>query len=139
MTAISTAVYGLGSLLLAYQIKKDRDQREAQFKLDNDSRKLDELRTAFYEAYGYWLGHHFAVGSTELTASQVGKQFEALTRLECQLRLNGYKKEANDLGYSIRARLSDINTVLGRVGVALQLTPPEYRVWQSQGPGETKS
>jgi hypothetical protein len=62
-----------------------------------------------------------------LTPAQVGREFEALIRLECQLRLNNYKVEANNLGFVIRASFDDIRKELGKVGVALGLLPSVYR------------
>jgi hypothetical protein len=66
-------------------------------------------------------------------ASQVGRQFEALARLECQLRLNGYKTEAGNLGFAIRTDMNDIHTELGRAGVALGLFSSEYRRVSARG------
>ncbi len=125
--AIATSVYGAATLLLVIQLWRDRVQREKHFKLENDARKLDALYSAFYEACGYWEGHRAAAGAVKLDASQVGRQFEALIRLECQLRLNGYKAEANNLGYVVRADFEEIRSGLSAVGVALGLIPNEYR------------
>jgi hypothetical protein len=67
----------------------------------------------------------------------VGREFEALIRLECQLRLNDYKVEANNLGFVIRGRFNDIQEELGKVGVALGLLPTEYH--QATAVGFTRS
>lgn len=133
VTAIATSVYGAATLLLAFQIWRDRVQRERHKKREDDARKVSELRCAFYEASGYWLGHRWSVGSVNLDASQAGRQFEALVRLECQLRLNDYRNQANDLGFAIRARLDDIDVQLGRAGTALGLLPTEYRTVSAVG------
>jgi hypothetical protein len=78
-------------------------------------------------AWGYWQGYIHRSGDPRDGASQAGKQFEALVRLECQLRLNGYKSEANDLGLALRQNLDGIIKPLSDAGVALGLLPTEYR------------
>lgn len=55
VTACATAVYGIGTIFLVYQLRRDRVQRDRHFQTDSDAQKLTELRRAFYEAYGYWL------------------------------------------------------------------------------------
>ena len=127
ITAIATSVYGAATLALVIQLWRDRVQREKHFRTENDARKLAELRIAFYDAWGYWAAHVRALAGLPLDPSQVGKQFEALIRLECQLRLNGYKAEAHNLGFATRESASDIEEQLGIVGVALGLLPTEYR------------
>ena len=124
--AIATAVYGAATLLLVIQIWRDRVQRETHYKEEIESRRLNELRSAFYEAAGYWEGHRATAMSVRTDASQVGKEFEALIRLECQLRLNNYNAEADSLGFAVRANISDISTQLRGAGVALGLLPAEY-------------
>jgi hypothetical protein len=58
---------------------------------------------------------------------EAGRVFEALIRLECQLRLNGYKTEANRLGFAIRTLLQNaIDKALSDAGIALELGQPEY-------------
>lgn len=133
MTALSAAVYGIGSLWLVFQLWRDRVQRERHFQSDKAAGELNALRTAFYEAYGYWQGYLWTRGSADIDASQVGKQFEALVRLECQLRLNDYEVEANDLGFAIRRNLDDIQRELDKVGLALKLMPTEYRQFSAKG------
>jgi hypothetical protein len=53
--AIATSVYGLATLVV--QIWRDRVQRDRQFHAETTTRKLNDLRSAFYEAWGYWEGH----------------------------------------------------------------------------------
>lgn len=76
-----------------------------------------------------------SAGSVQMDASQVGRQFEALIRLECQLRLNGYAKEANNLGFTARTDFNGIRSQIGEVGVALGVTPNEYRNFRAIGFG----
>ena len=128
VTAIATSVYGAATLLLVGQIWRDRIQRERHFREESDNRKINELRSAFYEAWGYWQGYIHRSGDIRTDASQAGRQFEALVRLECQLRLNGYKDQANDLGLALRRDLSGVIKPLGDAGIALGLLPTEYRV-----------
>jgi hypothetical protein len=127
VTAIATVVYGFATLALVFQLREDRSQRIKQFNVENEAKKLNDLRGAFYEAAGYWLGHRWSAGSVRIDSSQVGKQFEALVRLECQLRLNDYRTEANNLGFAIRNNFQDINSQLAKAGIALGLLPTEYR------------
>jgi hypothetical protein len=132
ISAIATVVYGAGTLLLVIQIWRDRVQRDRHFRKEVVHRKLDNLHSAFYDACGYWEGHKQRSGDSVVDASQAGRVFEALTRLECQLRLNDYKKEAHDLGLAVRS-FSGVETQLGLVGVALGLFPPEYRSVRAVG------
>jgi len=125
ITAIATSVYGLATFGLVIQIWWDRRQRERHFREEAENRKLNELRGAFYEAWGYWEGLGHTPNKSD--AAQAGKIFEATVRLECQLRLNGYKTEANNLGFAVRASLTQVGEQLSKVGVALGLFPPEYR------------
>lgn len=134
--AFATCIYGGATLLLVIQIWRDRVQRERHIRTETDARKLGELQSAFYEAWGYWEGHWISAGSVRMDASQVGRQFEALIRLECQLRLNGYSKEANNLGFTARTDFNDIRNKIGAVGVALGLTQNEYRQWKAVGFGD---
>jgi len=135
VTAGATAVYGIGTVFLVYQLWRDRVQRGRHFQADNDAQKLNELRRAFYEASGYWLGSRWVAGAGDVDRSQAGREFEALVRLECQLRLNGYEAESNNLGFVIRANFQGIEEELGRVGVALGLVPSEYRQASAVGFG----
>jgi len=57
---------------------------------------------------------------------QVVRVFEALTRLECQLRLNDYKNEARDLEFGVR-RLTGVAERLEQIGTTLGLFDSEYR------------
>jgi hypothetical protein len=127
VTAIATSVYGLATLLLVFQIWRDRVQRESHFREETANRKLNELRSAFYDAWGYWHGHKSRSGDSIVDALQAGRVFEGFIRLECQLRLNGFKTEANNLGYTIRTNIQAVDMPLGEAGVALGLTPSEYR------------
>jgi len=127
ITAIATSVYGAATLLLVIQIWRDRVQRERHRKADTEAHKLGELRSAFYEAWGFWMGHWGTVGSAQLDASQVGKQYEAVARLESQLRLNGYKTDADKLGFAVRADIHGIHLTIGEIGTALGLFAAEYR------------
>jgi hypothetical protein len=127
ITALSTLVYGVATWLLWRESREDRKQRQQQFIDDANRRRVSDLQSAFYEAWGYWEGHFMSVGSVAIDASQVGRQFEALIRLECQLRLNGYNTEANDLGYAARTDFGEIRKQIGAVGVAIGLIPSQYR------------
>jgi len=126
VTAVATLIYGLATVLLWYENRQDRQQREKQFHAEARDRKRDELQNAFFEAWGYWRGQELTAGGSRVDASQAGRVFEALFRLEGHLRLNGYSKEANELGISIRT-LEGVNKSLADVGVALGLVPSEYR------------
>jgi hypothetical protein len=57
VTAFATLVYGAATLLLWYENRQDRLERQRRFNEESAARKLDELRRAFYEAWGYWNGH----------------------------------------------------------------------------------
>jgi hypothetical protein len=127
VTALATCLYGGATLLLVIQIWRDRVQRERHFKAEAQYRKLGELHRAFYEAWGYWVGHSYVAGDIRPDATQVGRQFEAVGRLECLLRLSGYEKEANDLGLAVRTNLQEIREKLAIAGVALGVLPAEYR------------
>ena len=127
VTAISTAVYGLATLLLVIQIWRDRVQREKHFRDEADNRKLNELRSAFYDAWGYWQGHRNRSGDIRVDALQAGRVFEAFIRLECQLRLNGLASQAHDLGLVIRSEIQRVDEPLDAAGVALGLLPSDYR------------
>jgi hypothetical protein len=102
-------------------------QRESHFRVESDAHKLKELHSAFSEAWGYWVGHWMSAGSVKMDAVQVGRQFEALIRLECQLRLNGYNAEANDLGFTSRNNFEGIRKQINSVGIAIGLTPSGYK------------
>jgi len=127
ISAIATVVYGGGTLLLVIQIWRDRVQRDKHFRETEDNRKLNDLRTAFYDAVGNWEGHkpENRSGDSLLDAAHASRVWESLTRLECQLRLNGYKKEANDLGFATRT-LEEVEKQLDQIGVALELFNPQY-------------
>jgi hypothetical protein len=124
VSAIATAIYGGATLAFVYQIWRDRVQRDRHFNAEAHQRKLNELRTAFYDAVGYWAGHTNR-SVHEVDAVQAGKVFEALTRLECQLRLNGYKDEARDLGFGVR-KLLGVAERLDQIGTKLGLFDFEY-------------
>lgn len=123
---LATILYGLATLLLWWENRKDRKQRQRQFSDEQAARKRDELHRAFYEAYGYWSGHNYRSHQTAVDAAQSGRIFETLIRLECQLRLNGYRNEANDFGFAVRT-LEAVDEQLSQVGVALGLVTSEYR------------
>jgi hypothetical protein len=126
--AVATSVYGAATLLLVIQIWRDRVQREKHFNSEGRARKLNDLHSAFYEAWGYWEGFAVFAGSPQKDASQIGRQFEALIRLECQLRLNHYKAEADNIGIGVRAGdTHKIKSQIDAAGVALGLLPREYR------------
>jgi hypothetical protein len=127
VSAIATGIYGLAMLAFVFQTWRDRVQRERHFKEETANRKLDALRSAFYDAIGYWTGHkpENRSGETEIDAAQSGRVFEALTRLECQLVLNDYKSEAQNLGFAVRT-MEGVDEQLAHVGVALGLFPPQY-------------
>jgi hypothetical protein len=126
VTAFATLIYGFATILLWNESRQDRKQRQRQFEEESANSKLNELYRAFYEAWGFWNGHALKSGDSIVDASQSGRISEALIRLECQLRLNNYQKEANNLGFSIRT-FRDIDERLGEVGTALGLTPSSYR------------
>lgn len=50
ITAIATSVYGLATTFLVIQLWRDRAQRERHFRHDGETRRVNELRSAFYEA-----------------------------------------------------------------------------------------
>lgn len=126
VTTFATLVYGVATFLLWLEIRQDRKQRQKQFNDEKVARKLAELQTAFYDAWGHWEGHRNAPDSKN--SSQAGKIFQALIRLECLLRLSGYKTEADNLGLVIRMNLTDVDKRLSQVGVALGLLPSEYPI-----------
>jgi hypothetical protein len=127
VTAMATVVYGLATLLLVIQIWRDRVQRERHYSDEVANRKLAELRSAFYEAWGYWEGHRYARPESRGDAATSGRLFEALVRLECQLRLNDFTSQANNLGVTIRTDIDGIIMPLAEAGVALGLLPEAYR------------
>jgi hypothetical protein len=133
ITTGSTLIYGLATFLLWWENRQDRTQRQKQFADEQADSKRAELYRAFYEAYGYWNGHSYRSPDTAVDSSQSGRLFEALIRLECQLRLNGYSKEANDLGFSART-LDGIDEQLSQVGIALGLITSQY-----QSPSKVKA
>src|SRR5258708_37792928 len=102
VTALATLVYGAATYGLWRETRQDRKQREKQFREEVAARKLAELHSAFYEAWGNWTGHKARSGGSTVDSSQAGKVFEALIRLEGLMRLNGHANEANNLGVSIR-------------------------------------
>jgi hypothetical protein len=125
VSAIATGIYGAATLALVFQIWRDRVQRERHFETDAAQRKLDELRSAFYDAVGYWQGHEHRSGDSPTDALQAGRVFEALTRLECLLRLNGYKDEARNLGFGVR-KLKEVPERLEHIGTTLGLFDSDY-------------
>jgi hypothetical protein len=125
VTAVATFIYGLATVLLWYENRQDRQRREKQFHAESGDRKRVALQNAFFEAWGYWRGQRMTAGDSRVDASQAGRMLEALIRLEGHLRLNGYSKEANKLGISIRA-LEGVEEGLSVAGVALGLVPSEY-------------
>ena len=127
VSAVATVVYGLATLLLVIQIWRDRVQRDRHFQEAEDNRKINDLRTAFYDSVGNWEGHkpENRSGDSPIDAAHASKVWESLTRLECQLRLNGYKKEANDLGFAART-LDEVDKQLDQIGIALGLFTPQY-------------
>jgi hypothetical protein len=126
VTAIATLVYGFATSLLWLENRKDRQLREKQFNDEMAARKTSELYHAFYEAWGYWTGHAYSSPTSKAETSQNGRIFEALIRLECQLRSNGFNKEANNLGFAIRT-LEGVDDSLSEAGIALKIVTPEYR------------
>lgn len=125
VTALATLVYGLATLCLWYENRQDRLQRQKQFDKGLADRKLYDLHSAFYEAWGFWNGHTYSSEDTKGDQASNIRLFEALIRLECQLRLNNYNREANNLGFAIRT-LNRIDEGLSEVGLALELLPSEY-------------
>jgi hypothetical protein len=126
VTAAATLLYGISTFLLWVENKNDRKQRDRHFQDEKLSRRLSDLHSAFYDAWGYWEGHRRRSGDSRVDSSQAGTVFEALIRLECQLRLNDYKKEAHDLGFAVR-KLEGVDQRLAETGVAIGLLPSEYR------------
>jgi len=127
VTAVATVVYGLATFLLWWENRQDRQQRDRQFRAETDSRKLNELHRAFYDAMGYWDGFYLGSPETRGDAAQIGRLYEALYRFECQLRLNGFTTESQNLGFAIRTRIEDVVTPLSEAGVAIGILPSEYR------------
>ena len=126
VSAIATAIYGGATLLLVVQIWRDRVQRDKHFSVEVNNRKLHELHNAFYEAWGYWEAHTHVSLENKGDVAQAGKLFVALIRLECQLRLNGYKSQADNVGVAIRANLHGVIEPLAEAGIAIGLFPPEF-------------
>jgi hypothetical protein len=126
ITTVATLSYGLATFLLWWENRQDRKQRQKQFVDEQIARKRDELYRAFYEAHGYWNGQAYRAPHSPMDSSQSGRLFETLIRLECQLRLNAYTKEANDFGFAVRM-LEGIDEQLSQVGMALGLITSEYR------------
>jgi hypothetical protein len=124
-TAIATAVYGLATLLLVIQIWRDRVQRESQFRREAETRKLNELHRAFFDAWGYWQGHTQRSFDSRTDALQAGTVFEAFIRFECLLRLSGFTNEADNLRHVIRTDIHGVLRPLAEAGVALGLLPAE--------------
>jgi hypothetical protein len=67
------------------------------------------------------------------TVALAGRVFEGFIRLECQLRLNGFTIQANNLGYAIRTDIQAVDEPLAEAGVALGLVPSEYRRFTAVG------
>jgi hypothetical protein len=126
VTAIATSVYGLATFLLWWENRQDRQQRDRQFRAEADSRKLNELHRAFYEATGYWEGFYLGSPETRGDAVQIGRLYEALYRFECQLRLNGFTRESQNLGVAVRTEIQGVMTPLAEAGVAIGILPSEY-------------
>jgi hypothetical protein len=133
VSAIATVIYGGATLALVFQIWRDRVQRDRHFDADEARRKLDELRTAFYDACGYWLGHVHRGGDSIVDAAQAGRVFEAVTRLEGQLRLNGYVDDSKDLGRTVRTNILGVDDQLEKIGVVLGLFATEYSQARAAG------
>jgi hypothetical protein len=127
VSAIATAIYGGATLAFVVQIWRDRVQREQHFAAEAAQRKLDELRTALYDAVGYWEGRKHKSGDSLIDATQASRAFEAVTRLEGQLRLNGYEAESQNLGFAVRANLMNVDQQLQIIGTVLGLFAMEYR------------
>ena len=123
LTAISTLVYGVATLFLWWENRQDRKQRDTQFREESQTRKRNELHTAFYDAWGYWQGHIHRSGQSTVDAYQAGRVFEALIRFECQLRLNGFTSEADNLEETVRTNLHAVTRPLMVAGVAIGLLP----------------
>jgi hypothetical protein len=137
VSSIATVIYGGATLLLVIQIWRDRVQRDRHFEAEAVGRKLDELRTSFFDACGYWLGHVHRGGNSIVDAAQAGKVFEALTRLEGQLRLNGYVSESQNLGRTVRTNILGVDDHLEKIGVVLGLRATEYS--QARAVGQSGS
>lgn len=128
VTAIATAIYGLATLLLWLENREDRKQRDRHFREEAESRQLNDLRSAFYEAWGYWQGYYMGSPETRGDATQMGRLYEAMTRFECQLRMNAYDSQANDLGFTVRNDIHSTNKPLADAGIAIGMLPPHYKV-----------
>jgi len=133
VTAIATAVYGFATLLLWFENREDRKQRDRNFREEAETRKLNDLRSAFYEAWGYWQGFYYASPDSKGDSTQGGRLYEALTRFECQLRLNGYESQANNLGFTVRTNIESTITPLAEAGVAIGVLPPHYQHYKVSG------
>lgn len=125
--AFATLVYGGAATGLWLSSRHDRKQREEHFRKEQEDRKREKLYSAFYDAWGYWQGHLHRSGDSRTDALQAGRVFEAMIRLECELRLNGFKKEAHNLGAKLRMDIHGIDQPLSEVGLALGILPETYR------------
>jgi hypothetical protein len=125
ITAIATLVYGFATLLLWLENREDRKHRDKHFREEAEARKRNELYRAFYDAWGYWKGHVNRSFDSRTDALQAGAVFEAFIRFECQLRLNGFTNEANNLEETVREDLHAVMRPLRAAGIAIGLLPGE--------------
>jgi hypothetical protein len=130
--AVSTLIYGLATLIyggatiaLWRENRADRVQRNKHRDEDTADRKLRDLHSAFYAAWGNWAAKKIADRPSE-HVSQTATTFEAFMRLEGELRLNGHKTEADNLGYALRKKQDTVDERLADVGIALGLVVPAY-------------
>ena len=65
-------------------------------------------------------------GDSLIDATQASRAFEALTRLEGELRLNGFVAQSHDLGFAVRINLANVDEQLEHIGVILGLVAKEY-------------
>jgi hypothetical protein len=127
VTAFATVIYGLATFLLWW--KTDRiGSSGTSSSVQNQTGESSMIFTPpSMMRGGYWEGYIYASPDSRGDAAKAGRMYEALVRFECQLRLNNFTKQADDLGLVVRADIHGVRTPLAEAGVALGLLPSEYR------------
>jgi hypothetical protein len=121
----ATLIYGLATFLLWWENRADRIQRNEHRREEIGDRKLRDLHSAFYAAWGNRAAKKIADRPSEHVL-QAATMFEAFMRLEGELRLNGHKTEADNFGYAVRKQKDRIDEQLADVGILLGLVIPAY-------------